>query len=126
MCGFTFGSLVRFHPLISLLVCQYHGNFIYFSFVVQLEIRDGDASRNSFIVHNCLSYPRYFVFLYEVDSCSFKVCKELCWNFDGNCDQSVDYFYKLAIFTMLILWIPENGKFLFSEIFNCFFFFSKT
>jgi hypothetical protein len=31
---------------------------------------------------------------YEAKNCPFKVCKELCWNFDGDCScQSVDYFW---------------------------------
>ena len=50
-----------------------------------LEVRDGDSSHSSFIVHDCFSDHGVFVFPYEVEYFSFKVCKELCWNFDGNC-----------------------------------------
>jgi hypothetical protein len=34
---------------------------------------------NSFIIQDCSSYPGFFVFPYEVENCSFEVCKELCW-----------------------------------------------
>ena len=67
--------------------------FYYYCSVVQLEFRVADASRSSVIVQDCLSYPGFFGFLYEVENCSFKVCKELCWNFDGNCIESVDCFW---------------------------------
>jgi hypothetical protein len=36
----------------------------------------------------------FFFFLYEVEYCSFKICKKLCWNFDGNCLESVDCFWQ--------------------------------
>jgi hypothetical protein len=52
----------------------------------------------------------FFLFPYEIKNCSFKVCKELCWNFDGNCIECVDCFWKMAIFTMLILPIHEHGE----------------
>jgi methionine aminopeptidase len=35
---------------------------------------------------------RVFVFLYEVENCSFNVCEELCWNLDGDCTESIDCF----------------------------------
>jgi hypothetical protein len=50
--------------------------FYYYCSVVQLEIRDGDTSRSSFIVQDCFSYPRFFGFLYEVENCYFNVCKK--------------------------------------------------
>ena len=52
--------------------------FYYCSFVVQLEIRDGDASSRSFIVQGCFNYPELFVFPYEVENCHVKVYRELC------------------------------------------------
>ena len=59
-------------------------------YVVQLEVRDSDFSRGSFIVQDCFSYPGFFVvvfvvYTYEVEYCSFQVCEELCWNFDEDC-----------------------------------------
>ena len=44
------------------------------------------------IVHDCFSYPGFFIFPYEVDNWSLKVFKQLCGNFDGDCIESVDCF----------------------------------
>jgi hypothetical protein len=36
----------------------------------------------NFILQDCFGYPGFFVFLYEVENCSFKVYKnvlEFCW-----------------------------------------------
>jgi len=60
-----------------------------------------------FIVQNCFGYPGSFVIPYEVENCSFYLCEELSWNFDGDCIVSVYCFGKIAIFTMLILLINE-------------------
>ena len=38
------------------------------------------------ILFFCLIFP------YEVVYCSFKVCKELCWNFDGDCIESLNFY----------------------------------
>jgi hypothetical protein len=72
-----------------LVPCIYY----YYCSVVQLEVKDGDTSRRSFIVQDCLSYPGISGFPYEVKSCLFKVCKKLCWNFDGSFIESIDYFW---------------------------------
>ena len=87
---------VRFYS-IDQPVCFYANTmgFFYYCSVVQLEIRDGNISRSSFIVQNCFSYPEVFflfVFLYEVENCSFMFLKELFWSFGGNFIESVDYF----------------------------------
>ena len=34
----------------------------------------------------------FLFFLYEVENCSFKICKGLCWNFDGDCSALVNCF----------------------------------
>jgi len=52
----------------------------------------------------------FFVFPYEFENFSFKVCKGLVWNFDRNCIESVIAFGKMAIFTMLILLIHGHGQ----------------
>jgi hypothetical protein len=54
------------------------GSFYYCCSVVQLEVKDGDSSKCSFVVQDCFVYPGFFVFLYEVENCSFKICEELC------------------------------------------------
>ena len=64
-----------------------------------VQIGDGDTSGSSIIVQDYFNYPGVFfvVFLfcfpYEVKYCLFKVYKELCWNFDGDCIVSVDCFW---------------------------------
>jgi hypothetical protein len=67
--------------------------FYHYSFAVQLEIKESDSLGSIFIVENCFGYPELFVFLYEVDYCSFYVCEEVSWNFDGDCIESVDCFW---------------------------------
>jgi hypothetical protein len=57
--------------------------------VVQLEVRDGDSSRSSFIVENSFWYPRIFVIPDKFANCFFYLCEELSWNFDGDCIESV-------------------------------------
>jgi len=42
----------------------------YFS-VIQLDVRDGDSPRNSFIVENSFLYPGIFAFPNEFANCSF-------------------------------------------------------
>jgi hypothetical protein len=72
----------------------------YYCFVVQLEVMNGNTSKSSFIVQDCVClflfcfcYPGFFVFWYEIEFFSFKICKELCWNFDGNSIESIDCFW---------------------------------
>jgi hypothetical protein len=73
-------------PLINLLVSVAIPCGIYhYCFVVQLEVRDGDSLRRSFIVESCFGYPGIIFFPYEIENCSFYVCEELYWNFDGDC-----------------------------------------
>jgi hypothetical protein len=68
-------------------------SFYHYYSVVQLEIRDGDTFRSSFIVQDHFSYTGFFVFPYEIENISFKICEELCWNFDTNCIEYVDCFW---------------------------------
>ena len=80
-------------PLVLLSVLMsVPGCFQYCSSVVEFEVKDCDTSRSSLIVKDCFSYPWFFVFPYEVEYCSFKVCKEFCWDFDGHCIESVHCF----------------------------------
>jgi hypothetical protein len=59
-------------------------DYCHYWSIVQLEVRDGDYLRRSFIVENYLCYTGCFGFPYEVER------KEFSWNFDGNCIESVD------------------------------------
>ena len=80
------------------------GYFYCCSSVVQLETRDGVTSSSSFILGIILVTVCVCVcvFLYETENCHFKVCEELCWNFDVDCIESEDAFCGMAIFTILI------------------------
>jgi hypothetical protein len=66
--------------------------------VVKVEVRDGDSPSHSVIVKYCFCYPVFlflFVFVFFAfpdgfENCSFPVFEELCWDFDGDCIESVD------------------------------------
>lgn len=60
MCGFASGSLILFHWSTCLSLYQYHAAFITICFVVQLEVRNGDSPRRSFLVENCFGYSVFF------------------------------------------------------------------
>jgi hypothetical protein len=62
----------------SLLLCSKAGG------------QDGDSLSDSFIVKNCFCYSGFFAFADEFESCSFHVFEELCWDFYGDCIESVD------------------------------------
>ena len=90
--------------------------------IIELEVRDGDASRRSFIVKSCFGYPGFLVFPYKVEYCPFKVCEELCWDFDGDCIDSVDYFWQDCHFYYVDSTYPRAWEiFPFSGIFFNFF-----
>lgn len=91
-CPQVDGLLLGFlsFPLINLSVfTSIPCRFYYYCSIVPLEIKGGDISR-SFIGHDCYSNLGPFVSPYEAEYYSFKICKELCWNFYGNCADSVD------------------------------------
>ena len=67
--------------------------FHYSASIIEFEVRDGDTSRNSFIAQDCFGYPGFLVFPYEVEYCSFDVCKAFSWDFDRQCIESVDWFW---------------------------------
>ena len=61
----------------------------YYCSVVKLEVRDGDTHRSSFIVKDYFSSPRNFVFFIY----GGEWLLQLCWNFDGNFIESIDFFW---------------------------------
>ena len=65
--------------------------FQYCSSVVEFDVRDCDASTSSFIVQDCFGYPGFFAFPYEIGYCSFEVCEEFCWNFNGHCINAIHH-----------------------------------
>ena len=68
--------------------------FFYYRSVEKLEIKKGGTFNGSFIVWHCLSHPELFVFPYEVENFPFMICKELCLCFDGDCFESIDWFWQ--------------------------------
>ena len=83
------------------------GCFCYCGSIIQVDIRDADASRSSFIVQDCFGILVFWFFSYEIEYYFFQVSKELCWDFDRDC---ID-FGRIAIFILLILPIQEHRKF---------------
>ena len=69
---------VIFLPVSVTIPCR----FYHYSSVVQLEVRDGDSTRCSFIVENTLHYHGVSVIPNEFVNCSFYLYEELPWNFD--------------------------------------------
>jgi hypothetical protein len=54
------------------------------------EIRAGNTSSKSFIIQYYFSYPEFLFFPYEIENCPFMVSKELSWNFNRDCIDSID------------------------------------
>jgi hypothetical protein len=92
----VFNSVLLIYVSISVQIpCRGFG-LVWFCSVVQLEVRDDDSPRNSFIVENGFCYPGFFFFFVipdEIENCPFYFCIELSWNFDGDCIESVDGFW---------------------------------
>jgi len=64
--------VLNFVPLINLPVTvPIPCSFYHYCSVEQLEIRDGDSPRSSFIVENSFHYPGFFVIPNEFENCSF-------------------------------------------------------
>ena len=86
MHGMIFRSLVLLPVFMPIPGC-----FHYCSSIVDFEGKDYDVSKCLLIVQDCFDYPRFF-FSYEVEYCSFEVCEEFCWDFDGDYLESIDCF----------------------------------
>jgi hypothetical protein len=69
---------------------QYHAVFLSLLLLVELEVRDGDSPRSSFIVKNCLCYSVFFSPFHMNLRNAFSMSLELCWDFNGDCIESVD------------------------------------
>jgi len=80
-------------PLIVMSVSAPTPYSFYHHFsVIQLEARDGDSTRSSFIVENSFYLSWVFVISNEFANCSFLLYEEWSCNFDGDCIESVDVF----------------------------------
>jgi hypothetical protein len=63
-----------------------------------------------FIVRDCLHCPRFV--LYHIIWEFLYLCKELSWNFDGDCIETLDYCVcRIAIFILLIWSNREHGRY---------------
>ena len=65
--------LLIYQPVIVPILCSFCHNFS----VVQLEVRDGDSHRSSFIVENSFLYPWFFVIPNEFANGSFYLYEEI-------------------------------------------------
>ena len=77
--------------------------FYHYCFVVEFEVRDGDSIRSSLIVENSFRYSGLVVVVVvvtvfvvvpkELENCSFYLAEVWSCNFDGDCIESLDYFW---------------------------------
>ena len=86
------------------------GYFQYCSSVVEFEVRDGDASRCSFIVQDCFGYRGFFALLNDIGYCSLRSLKNFAGIFLGIALNLYNAFGKIAIFTVLILPTQEHER----------------
>ena len=71
---------------------QFHTVFFFFYHycsVVKLEVRNGDFPICSFFVKNCFCYSGIFAFPDDVEKFPSHVLEELCWDFGGDCIESI-------------------------------------
>jgi hypothetical protein len=81
-----------FNSILLINLCTNFSFYHYCSVVQFLSSGIVISPRSAFIVKNCFHYPR-FVFLYVIENCSLHAYEELCWDFDGDCIESVDCFW---------------------------------
>ena len=74
--------------MLSLII----NSLMSFIIIIELDVRD-DFCLQKFLIQGCLGYPGFFVFPYEVEDCSFKVCEELFWDVNGDYTDSKDCFW---------------------------------
>jgi hypothetical protein len=92
VCGFISGSSVLFHWLTCLSLYQYHAGFITVALYIKHSLRAGMviSPEVHLLFRIVLAILKFCFFPYEIKNCSFYVCEELCWNFVGDCIESVD------------------------------------
>jgi hypothetical protein len=83
---FFFINLTPFLCTNTMQIYHYHS-------VHQNEVRKGDSSRSSFIVENSFCYPGLFGIPDEVENCSFYLFEEMNCYYDGDCNESVNWFW---------------------------------
>ena len=60
-----------------------------------------------------LAIMDFLFFHVKLIICSFKFCEELCWDFDGDCPESIDYFCRIAIFFSVLIFPTQEHERLF-------------
>ena len=91
MCNFiseSFNSLFLINLPVSVPIPF---NFYHYFSVAHLEVRKGDYLRSSLIVFKIMIF--FLFFPYEIENWSFHAFEESCWDFDGDCVESVDCFW---------------------------------
>ena len=79
---------------VGLLVSLYQKHDIFITCpVVYFEFRDGDFLSHSFIVRNNFCYTEVYVISDKFENCFFYLCEGVSWNCDGDCIESVDWFW---------------------------------
>ena len=117
VCGVMSRSLNWFHVSAFMPIPSC---FYYYCSKLKFKVRNGVASRYSYIVQDSFCYLGFFSIQSWVSF--FEVCEELWWDIDGIVLNLLVAFGKTVIFTMLILLIQEHGRsFHFSDIFITFF-----
>lgn len=110
----SFLGHILFYWSTCLSLYQYHEGFLLLLFnhycsVVQLEIRDGDFPRCSFIVEIVFAILGFLLFQMHLRIALFNSMKNWVGNLMGIALMTVA-FGKMAIYTILILPIQENGR----------------
>lgn len=54
----------------------------YYSFIINLEVRDGDTLEVPLLNMFILAIPSLLLFPYKVENCFFEVCEDLFWEFE--------------------------------------------
>ena len=100
VCGLISWSSIQFiPPPVFMLMLS---SFQYCNFIEELKISDIDASQISFL---CGFLWLAGVFsLCDLEYRSFEVYEELCWDFEGDCIESIDcflstFYYVNTIYT---------------------------
>jgi hypothetical protein len=103
----VFNPILFINLSVSLLTPR---NFYHYFSVVQLEVRDGASSGSPFIVQDHFRYPGFFVILYAVENCCFKVYKNCIGILMGMALNLSIAFGKMGVFTMTIIPFYEQGR----------------
>ena len=66
--------------------------------VEQVVVRNVDTCRYSFIVQDCFGYPDFLAVFHRKFRSALSRSINICWNFGGNCIESVECFWWESLF----------------------------